>query len=60
MVGAIGEDVTVRVAGALVRLFTLFVTVTVKLEPLSAGIVGGVVYVADVAPLIGTPFFFHW
>ena len=54
-----GEDVTVRVAGALVRLFTLFVTVTVKLVPSSAGEVGGVVYVADVAPPIGTPFLFH-
>jgi len=43
MVGATGLAVTVRVAGALVRLLTLFVTVTVKFAPLSALVVTGVV-----------------
>jgi hypothetical protein len=38
-----GVDVTVRLTGALVRLLTLFVAVTVKLSPLSALVVGGVV-----------------
>jgi hypothetical protein len=35
--------VTVRVAEGLVKLLTLFVTVTVKLAPLSAVVVAGVV-----------------
>jgi hypothetical protein len=43
MVGATGADVTVRVAGALVKPLTLFVTVTVKVAPLSALVVAGVV-----------------
>ena len=34
--------------------------VTWKLAPLSAVVVAGVVYVAEVAPLIALPFFDHW
>jgi hypothetical protein len=52
--------VTVRVAGGLVKALTLFVTVTENVVPLSALEVAGVVYVAELAPAIGTPFLFHW
>jgi hypothetical protein len=43
MAGATEADVTVRVAQGLVKLFTLFATVTVKIAALSALVVGGVV-----------------
>ena len=43
MTGATAADTTVSVAGALVKLLTLFATVTVKVAPLSALVVGGVV-----------------
>jgi hypothetical protein len=51
---------TVRVAALLVMLPTLLVTVTVNCAPLSEVAVAGVVYVAEVAPLIAVPPFFHW
>ena len=60
IVGAIAVELTERVAGALVKLLTLFATVTVKFAPLSPLVVGGVVYDADVAPPMGRPFLFHW
>ncbi len=52
--------VTVRVAGLLVTLPALFVTVTVNWAPLSEVVVAGVVYEAAVAPLTEAPFFCHW
>jgi hypothetical protein len=50
---------TVRVAGAVVTDPTTFDTVAVKVDPLSAVVVEGVVYELDVAPLIGAPPLFH-
>ena len=50
---------TVSVAALLVTLPSAFVTVTWNVEPLSDNVVGGVVYVADVAPPIGMPFLSH-
>ena len=50
---------TVRVAELLVVLPTELLTLTVKSEPLSVRVSAGVVYEADVAPLIGTVFFIH-
>jgi hypothetical protein len=50
----------VRVAGRLVNPLTLFATVTVKIASLSAFVAGGVVYVAEVAPGMGSPFLLHW
>jgi len=43
----------------LVTLATLLLTMTAKRLPLSAGVAGGVVYEALVAPVMFTPFFFH-
>ena len=50
---------TVRVAALLVTLPALFVTVTVNWSPLYEAVVAGVVYVAEVAPLIAVPFIAH-
>ena len=58
--GAAGAAVTVRVAALLVTLPVALVTVTVNCAPLSDDAVAGVVYVAEVAPLIAIPFLFHW
>jgi hypothetical protein len=55
---AVAAD-TVSVAGLLVTLPAAFVTVTVNCAPLSADAVAGVVYEAEVAPLMATPPFFH-
>jgi len=54
-----GDRLTVRSAAALVTLPALFVTVTVKLVPVSPADVAGTAYVADVAPAIGLPPLFH-
>jgi hypothetical protein len=43
MLGGTGAEATVRVAGALVKPLTTFVTVTVKVAPLSAFVVAAVV-----------------
>jgi hypothetical protein len=51
---------TFRVAALLVALPALLLTTTVNSAPLSAAVVGGVVYVEEVAPLIAVPFFCHW
>src|ERR1700674_3875859 len=50
---------TVSVAVLLVMLPALLVTVTVNCTPLSAVVVAGVVYEAEVAPLMATPLLFH-
>jgi hypothetical protein len=55
-----GAAFTVKVAVLLVTLPALFVTTTVNFATSSALVVGGVVYVEDVAPLTGVPFLFHW
>jgi len=54
------EADTVSVAALLVTLPAPFETVTVNCVPLSADVVAGVVYEADVAPLMAAPPFFHW
>ncbi|MGB2621956.1 MAG: hypothetical protein WA857_16770 [Candidatus Acidiferrum sp.] len=51
---------TFRVAALLVALPALLLTTTVNSARLSAAVVGGVVYVEEVAPLIAVPFFRHW
>lgn len=51
---------TFRVAALLVALPALLLTTTVKSAPLSVAVVGGVVYVEEVAPLSAVPFFRHW
>ena len=43
----------------LVTLPATLLTVTVKTAPLSAAVVGGVVYDALVAPVMLMPFFIH-
>lgn len=43
MLGATGEGFTVRVATPLVAVPAAFVTLTAKVDPLSAVVVGGVV-----------------
>ena len=43
----------------LVTLPAALLTITAKSEPLSAAVVGGVVYDALVAPVMLTPFFIH-
>jgi hypothetical protein len=53
------DAATVSVAGLLVTLPVPFVTVTVNCAPLSAEVVAGVVYEADVAPLMAAPPLFH-
>jgi hypothetical protein len=55
----VGAAFTVRVAELLSTLATLLVTVTLNKAPLSEAIVAGVVYDAEVAPLIEFPFFAH-
>ena len=54
------EVVTVNVAVALVTLPTPLETVTLNCDPLSADVVEGVVYEAELAPPIATPLLFHW
>jgi hypothetical protein len=50
----------VSVAALLVVLPALFVSTTVNCAPLSEAVVAGVEYIGEVAPLIATPFLFHW
>jgi hypothetical protein len=50
---------TVRVTTALEELPALLLTITSNCAPLSEVVSAGVVYVAEVAPLIAVPFFFH-
>ena len=57
--GATGAGLTVRVAALLVTLPAELLTTTVNCAPLSDVAVAGVLYVADVAPVIDVPFFFH-
>ena len=52
-------DATLSVAELLVALPTEFVTTTEINAPLSAVVVGAVVYDEDVAPATAVPFFFH-
>ena len=56
-----GEASTVSIAGLLVTLSSSspLLTVTVNDTPFSEVVAGGVVYVAEVAPLMATPLFFH-
>jgi hypothetical protein len=51
---------TLRVAALLVALPALLLTTTENCARLSAVVVGGVVYVEEVAPLTAVPFFCHW
>ena len=51
---------TVRRALLLVTLPIALVTTTEKRLPLSASVVGGVVYFEFVAPAIVIPFLLHW
>ena len=55
----VGGTLTVSAAVLLVALPALLVTVTENFAPLSAEVVAGVVYDADVAPPMGVPFLFH-
>jgi len=55
-----GWAFTVRVAALLVALPAELVTTTRNVAPLSAVVVAGAVYEADVAPAILAPFFCHW
>jgi hypothetical protein len=55
----VGGTLTVSVAALLVALETLLLTVTVNCALLSAAVVAGVVYEAEVAPLIVVLFFCH-
>jgi len=50
---------TVSVAALLVTFPATLLTTTTNCAPLSEEVVGGVVYVAEVAPLIAAPFLFH-
>ena len=54
-----GTASTVNVAGALVAWPAMLETTTVRLEE-PVDVAAGVVYVLDVAPLIGTPPKSHW
>jgi hypothetical protein len=58
--GGTAFGVTVRTAVLLVTLLAASVTTTSNCAPLSTGFVAGRVYVAEVAPLTGAPFLFHW
>lgn len=53
------EAPTVSVAGMLVALPAVLLTVTVNAALLSAVVSAGVVYVDEVAPLIAAPFLLH-
>jgi hypothetical protein len=55
-----GTGFTVSVASLLVTLPPLLLTTTLNLAPLSACVVGGVVYDELVAPAMCALFFFHW
>jgi len=59
MRGAVNGGFTVRVAVLLVTEPLTSVTVAAKTAPLSASVVGAVVYVVLLAPVITTPFFIH-
>ena len=59
MLGAATTGLTVSVAELLVVLPAPLETTTLKLAPLSAKVVGGVVYDAPVAPAMVDPFFDH-
>ncbi|MHB8499919.1 MAG: hypothetical protein ACYDCG_05800 [Candidatus Acidiferrales bacterium] len=50
---------TLRVALVLVARPAPLVTTTAKSARLSEAVVGGVVYLEEVAPLIAVPFFCH-
>jgi hypothetical protein len=58
-IGATGAGDTVNVAALLVALFTELVTITRKVAPLSVEAVAGVVYIAEVAPVMFALFFCH-
>src|ERR1700693_5846041 len=60
MDGATCAAVTVRVAALLVALPVASLTMTVNDAPLSAFVLAGVVYDAEVAPAIAIAFLFHW
>jgi hypothetical protein len=47
-------------AALLVTAPAELLTTTVKRDPLSDIVTGGVLYVAEVAPLMAAPFFSHW
>jgi hypothetical protein len=57
--GATVAAVTVSVAALLVAFPAELLTTTLNCDPLSDVAVAGVVYVAEVAPLMGVPFLFH-
>jgi len=57
--GAAAAPLTVRVATLLVTLPVELLTVTVNWLPLSEVVVAGTAQVANVAPLMGFPFFLH-
>jgi hypothetical protein len=52
-------EATVSVAVVLLTRPAELLTATPNPAPLSTEVVGGVVYVAEVAPLIAAPFLFH-
>ena len=61
MTGAGGLSVVVdRTASLEVACPNEFVTTTLKCAPLSAEVVGGVVYDALVAPVMRVPLRYHW
>ena len=55
----VGGPLTVRIARLLATLCVECVTMTPNIAPLSAVVVAGVVYVAEVAPEMFTVFFCH-
>ena len=59
MAGGLDGLLTVRVARLLATLCVECMTVTPNFAPLSAVVVAGVVYVAEVAPEMFTVFFCH-
>ena len=60
MAGGKVSGTTVRTASALVAVAPGAARATEYLAPLSARVASGVLYVAEVAPAMSTPFFFHW
>ena len=54
-----GEVLIDSVAGLLLTLPAVLLTVTVKIVPSSVAAVAGVVYVGNVAPEMAFPFFSH-